>query len=44
MKLLLTALHKIPPTVKTLYQGVAKALPQLAQKFEVARCSHCLTA
>ena len=34
LKLLLFALHKIPPTVKTLYRGVAKALVQLTQKFE----------
>ena len=34
MKLLLTALHKIPPSANTLYRGVAKSLSQLPQKFE----------
>jgi hypothetical protein len=30
----MTALHKIPPSAKTLYRGVKKALSQLSQKFE----------
>ncbi len=34
MKLLLTALHKIPPSANTLYRGVAKSLAQLPQKLE----------
>ncbi len=34
MKLLVTALHKIPPSTNTLYRGVAKSLAQLPQKFE----------
>ena len=34
MKLLLTALHKIPPSANILYRGVAKSLSQLPQKFE----------
>ena len=34
LKLLVTALHKIPPSTNTLYRGVAKSLAQLPQKFE----------
>ena len=34
MKLLVTALHKIPSSTNTLYRGVAKSLAQLPQKFE----------
>lgn len=30
----MAALHKIPPSAKTLYRGVRKALSQLSQKFE----------
>jgi hypothetical protein len=30
----MTALHKIPPSPKTLYRGVKKALSQLSQQFE----------
>jgi hypothetical protein len=37
LKLLLTALHKIPASTKTLYRGVAKALAQLSQKFETGK-------
>jgi hypothetical protein len=37
LKLLLTALHKIPASTKTLYRGVAKALSQLSQKFETGK-------
>ena len=34
LKLLVTALHKIPPSANILYRGVAKSLSQLPQKFE----------
>ena len=37
LKLLLTALHKIPPSAITLFRGVAKALAQLSQKFETGK-------
>ena len=34
LKLLVSGLHKIPPSALTLYRGVAKSLSQLPQKFE----------
>ncbi len=34
LKLLITALLKIPPSSKTLYRGVKKGLLQLSEKFD----------
>ena len=34
MKLLITALLKIPPSSKTLYRGVKKGVLQLSQSFD----------
>ncbi len=34
LKLLVSGLHKIPPSALTLYRGLAKSLSQLPQKFE----------